>query len=595
MKNLRVKFKMLSVAAIAMIGMLIVSFYALNKTEQIKTEMERILHESIENDYDENIKNQVENALSLLDAVYDGYEKGEYTLDEAKLKGANLLRELRYGEGGYFWADTYEGDNVVLLGSDTEGTNRMETKDASGYQMVKQIIAVGKEPEGGYADYVFPKEGGTEALPKRSYSKAFEPFQWVVGTGNYIDYIDTTVEIETREIETQIKYAKIWIFSISVILTLIVVAYCLYMSISMSGMFKEVLDYIGYIARGDLSNELPAKLSDRKDDFGILGQNLDNMKNQVSRLIGEVKKQSLILGEIVTSVNEKVFTLGGNVEEVSATTQQLAAGMEETAASSETVKNMSKEIELAAKNIAEHSQSGAEQAADIHVRAAKAQKETKERSENAALIQTQIRESLTKALEESKVVQQINVLSAAIMDITSQTTLLALNASIEAARAGEAGRGFAVVASEISGLAEQSKETVVKIQEVTEKVTQAVSNLSGDAEKLLQFVGQDVANSYEMFDNVVGEYSQDAEKINTLIDDFSATSQELLASIDGILDSMNGIATATNEGAEGTTNIAERASEMKEYAEQVTKEAERCNETAALLNKEIAAFIIKES
>ena len=71
---------------------------------------------------------------------------------------------------------------MVLLGSATEGTNRMETKDADGYQMVKEIIRVGQEPDGGYTDYVFPKEGETESSPKRSYSRAFEPFGWVVGT-----------------------------------------------------------------------------------------------------------------------------------------------------------------------------------------------------------------------------------------------------------------------------------------------------------------------------------------------------------------------------------------------------------------------------
>ena len=592
MKNVSVKIKMLSVAFMTIMGMIIICIFTMTKTTQMQKNAEETLHKSIEEDYDENIKNQVENAISLLDAVYAGYEAGEYTLDEAKKMGADLLRELRYGESGYFWADTYEGDNVVLLGSDTEGTNRMETKDAAGYQMVKQIITVGREPEGGYADYVFPKEGGTEYLPKRSYSKAFEPFEWVVGTGNYIDYIDETVEKETQELDAQIKVARTAIFTMSIVLILIVTAYCIYMAASMVGMFKEVLQYIGHIAKGDFSCELPARLADRKDDFGKLGQNLDEMRNQVSNLIGEVKKQGDILGEVVNSVKEKVFTLGGSVEEVSATTQELAAGMEETAASSETVKNMSREIEEAAKSIATHSQEGAKQAEDIHIRASKAQEETKERRQSTALMHGQIKERLTKALEEAKVVEQIDVLSAAIMDITDQTNLLALNASIEAARAGEAGKGFAVVATEIGGLAEQSKQTVAKIQEVTEKVIGAVSNLSSDAEKLLEFMSQDVMEGYDMFGRVAGEYNQDAENINTIIDDFSATSQRLLISIDGILDSMSGIATATNEGAEGTTNIAERASEMKEYADMVAQEADRCNEAASQLNKEISAFSI---
>ena len=593
MRNVSVKVKMISIAFITVMGMMIIGIFTLNRIAQMQKSAEEALHESIEEDYDENIKNQVENAISLLDAVYAGYEAGDYTLDEAKKMGADLLRELRYGESGYFWADTYAGDNVVLLGSDTEGTNRMETKDAAGYQMVKQIITVGREPEGGYADYVFTKEGGTEPLPKRSYSKAFEPFEWVVGTGNYVDYIDATVAAKTQELDAQIMTVRTAILLMSIALTLVVTVYCIYMAVSMVGMFKELLNYIGYIAKGDFSYRLPDKLANRKDDFGRLGHNLDEMRNQVSKLIGEVKKQGDILGEVVTSVKEKVFTLGDSVEDVSATTQELAAGMEETAASSDTVNNMAREIEEAARNIADNSQEGAKQAEDIHIRAAKAQEETKERRQSTELMHGQIKESLTKALEEAKVVEQIEVLSSAIMDITDQTNLLALNASIEAARAGEAGKGFAVVATEIGGLAEQSKQTVSKIQEVTEKVTGAVSNLSSDAEKLLEFMSHDVMEGYDMFGRVAGEYNHDAENINTIIDEFNTTSQKLLISIDGIMDSMSGIATATNEGAEGTTNIAQRASDMKQYAEMVTQETDRCNEAAARLKKEIGAFIIE--
>ena len=151
--------------------------------------------------------------------------------------------------------------------------------------------------------------------------------------------------------------------------------------------------------------------------------------------------------------------------------------------------------------------------------------------------------------------------------ITNQTNLLALNASIEAARAGEAGKGFAVVATEIGGLADQSKQTVTQIQKVTEEVTSSVAQLSSDAEQLLAFVGNDVVASYDTFDEVADAYNQDAGKIDALISDFSATSEELLASIDGVLDAMEGMATATNEGAKGTTDIAQKTVEVKSKAD----------------------------
>ena len=111
--------------------------------------------------YDEQIKQQVDNVISLCQTIYDQYQAGVYTEEEAKKLAADEIRQLRYGDAGYFWVDQYDGTNVVLLGNDTEGTNRMETKDANGYQMVKEIIRVGQEADGGYTDYVFPKEGET--------------------------------------------------------------------------------------------------------------------------------------------------------------------------------------------------------------------------------------------------------------------------------------------------------------------------------------------------------------------------------------------------------------------------------------------------
>ncbi len=132
------------------------------------------------------IKSEVETAVSMLEAIHKKHEKGEMTLAEAKKLGADLLRDLRYGEGGYFWADTTEGVNVVLYGKkETEGKNRLEVKDNHGVQFIKEFIKLAKKDGGGYFEYSFPKLGETEPTPKRSYVLLFEPFGWVVGTGYY--------------------------------------------------------------------------------------------------------------------------------------------------------------------------------------------------------------------------------------------------------------------------------------------------------------------------------------------------------------------------------------------------------------------------
>ena len=131
------------------------------------------------------IKSEVETAVSMLQAIYTKHQEGEMSLVQAKKLGADLLRELRYGTEGYFWADTTEGINVVLYGrKDVEGKNRLEDKDRQGTFYIKEILAKGKAG-GGYVEYWFPKKGQTTPQPKRSYVYLFKPFGWVVGSGYY--------------------------------------------------------------------------------------------------------------------------------------------------------------------------------------------------------------------------------------------------------------------------------------------------------------------------------------------------------------------------------------------------------------------------
>jgi len=132
------------------------------------------------------IKNEVETAVSMLQAIFTKHQQGEMNLIEAKKLGADLLRELRYGTEGYFWADTTEGTNVVLYGKKgVEGKNRIDEKDQNGVFFIREFLKTGKAG-GGYVEYWFPKKGGTTAQPKRSYVLLFKPFGWIVGSGYYL-------------------------------------------------------------------------------------------------------------------------------------------------------------------------------------------------------------------------------------------------------------------------------------------------------------------------------------------------------------------------------------------------------------------------
>lgn len=592
MKNLRVRHKLDLILVVILIMIISSAGCALNGIDQLKKRAIETQEQEVRAGYDDNVRQQVENAISMLDHYNRLYESGECTLEEAKQRGADVLRELRYGEEGYFWADDLEGNNIVLLGSETEGTNRMNATDAEGYAMIKDIIAKGQEPEGGFCDYVFPKEGESEPSPKRSYSKLYAPFGWVIGTGNYTDYIDAKLAEENVVIhDTANKWIRFmmgcvaFFFALAIVLTI-------YVIVDITSAMKRVVAFLGKLESGDMTERADEKQVKRKDEFGKLSRAMDNLSGALDEVLGSVKNGSLGLADGVEHAIANVDELNGEIEGVSAATEELSASMQETAASAAQIETMSQEIETVSKNIAVRSQEGAEKAVSIHERASKAMNTTKDSRQKADMIGNEISKSLRKALADAKVVEQIDVLAQSIMNITSQTNLLALNASIEAARAGEAGKGFAVVADEIRELAEQSKKTVENIQRVTGDVTGAVENLSNDSSRLLNFVTEDVTKYFDYFLRVADAYNEDAAYVDELVTDFSAISEELLASIDGVLQSISDVSKAANEGALGTSEIAERSATVADRSSRLLEVVKNVGATAEELKLHVEKFTI---
>ncbi|SHK49515.1 methyl-accepting chemotaxis protein [Paramaledivibacter caminithermalis] len=351
-------------------------------------------------------------------------------------------------------------------------------------------------------------------------------------------------------------------------------------------------EYLDIIASGDFSQEIDYKYLSRKDEIGTIIKGIKNMKNSLKCLVNSIKDESTAIENKVHNVTNNVNALNSNLEDISATTQQLAARMEETAASTEEMSATSQEIENAVQYIAERSEEGAVAAREISTRAEDTKKGVYAAKQKASNIFIETKNQLKNAIEDAKIVQQINILSESIMQITEQTTLLALNAAIEAARAGESGKGFSVVADEIRKLAEQSKDTVLKIQDITTKVTSSVDNLSNSSNNLLTFMSDNVNNDYKMMLDVAQNYNKDAKFIDELVTGFSATSEQLLASIQNILVTIDSVAQAANEGASGTTDIANRVCEANNRANEVMKQVLESKESTDNLKGEISKFKI---
>ncbi|MCI8446990.1 MAG: methyl-accepting chemotaxis protein [Eubacterium sp.] len=588
--NLKVRTKLIILTAVAAISMCIMGLINMNGMNQSYQQSIDSMKNVLNDDYDEQIKSQVENVITLIEEEYELFQNGETSEEEAKERTADFVRELRYGDDGYFWIDTYDGDNVVMLGEPVEGTNRLNEKDSHGFEMIKEIIKNGRQEDGGYTDYYYEKEGGTETYPKRAYSKAFEPWQWVIGTGNYIDVLED-LAVENNKVVKNIfdKTRRLSVVSITAsILVLIIISLLIVSDIAKS--LDAASRQMNSMAEGDYTQDFMKKFLGRRDDFGNLARCISDMRSAMVNLITQVQAESVTISSAAGSVKECVAKLNDDISSVSAAAQQLSAGMQETAATTTMANESAGEVHTAVQHIAERSQDGAQGASEIQDRAEETNQRIKTAQEKAEGLKIEIQQRLETALEDAKVIDQIYELSGVIMNVVSQTNLLSLNASIEAARAGEAGKGFAVVAGEIGALAEQSRQTVIQIQSVTQDVTQAVENLSSNARKLLDFVVNDVTSDYNGFLQIGEQYDKDGVSVNTLMSEFSTIAQALFQNMEGIKNSMSDISKAAEEGAEGTTEIAHRASVIAQESAEVLSQITKTTQSAETLRAEIGKF-----
>lgn len=322
---------------------------------------------------------------------------------------------------------------------------------------------------------------------------------------------------------------------------------------------QKVTRIITKTARLDFTpNEDDERLAARSDETGLMAREVVKMRGNLLDIVHSIADASDAITENMDGLKQATDLIHSMCMDNSATSQELAAAMEEAAATTinvnENVQTMSKDAEA----IEQFAGRGAKQSEEVMERAKGLGDKTEQASRRTIALYQNVKVKSEQAIEGSKSVRRINELSETIMKISSQTSLLALNASIEAARAGDAGRGFAVVATEIGNLADQTQTAIANIGTIVQEVNEAVSHMTECMEETTTFLEENVLSDYKEFKDVSLQYQEDADAYGSNMNQVKDAIVHLTSLTQTSAEALDGIKDTTNESAAGVTDIAQK-------------------------------------
>ena len=422
---------------------------------------------------------------------------------------------------------------------------------------------------------------------------------------NYSDNLYAKIEKMVNDSRTASNEAKIElqrVYKVSSVINIVTISICIIsIIIAVLVVLRKIITPITNGEReltaiikdiderhGDLTKRITIYSN---DEIAALGNGINSFIEKLQSIFSMVSESSVKMNNVTGEISERIITANGSVTDLSAFTEELSATMSEVGNNSNTINNNVASVNKEVNTIAEKTVEINSYSKQMKAHAEKIENTARTNMEITKEKVSQILSVLNKAIEDSNSIDQINNLTSNILNISEQTTLLALNASIEAARAGSAGKGFAVVASEIGHLADESSETASHIQTINSVIVEAVHNLASHANDLIEYLNSSILYDFEDFVTAGGEYKQNATYIEQVMEQFTLRTDALKNSVSEIANSIDSISTAIDEGTNGVASTADSVQELAADIENISREIEDNREIASTLKKETEVFV----
>ena len=460
----------------------------------------------------------VQSQRSIAAGYQQKAEKGEMTVEAAQKAAADALRVARFGgpdgNANYFFIWRNDGVGVMHpFKPEWTGQNMLgKIIDPNGIDIIAVLLDGAKKSADGSAFVAmkFPRPGKTEPVAKLQYVGTVPAWNWVIGSGLYMDDVDAEV---WAVLFKGLAVAALMLAAIAAI------AIAIYRSVlrQIGGEPAVALAAMNDVARGDLSVQLhrptPGSL------MAGLSTMIESLRGTVTQIRRSTDSIATASGEIAIGNN----SLASRTEQTASALQQAAATMEQL---TQTVRQTSESASEANK-LATTAASGATDGGDVVSRV------------------------VTTMDEINASSRKITDIIGVIDGIAFQTNILALNAAVEAARAGEQGRGFAVVASEVRSLAQRSANAAREIK-----------TLIGASVERVEAGGQLVAEAGGTMQGIVAG----VHRVSDIIQEITRASAEQATGIGQVNVSVSELDQMTQQNAALVEESAAAAESLKEQA-----------------------------